>query len=67
MSLKENDKYFVWMRGQKGPFPQLWHHLPTDGNGKTTAQALFIHKLKPDEMYLSLDKLTIKYADKAKP
>ena len=33
---------------------------------KPTVQALFVHKLTPDEAYLTLDKLAIKYADQAK-
>jgi hypothetical protein len=48
------DRWFVWMRG----------HLPTDGNGKPTAQALFVHKLELSELDLNLHALEIKYADK---
>jgi hypothetical protein len=50
------DKYFVYIKGLKGPQAQLWNDKQTDGNGKEKS-VLFIKKLEPYEYNLSLDYL----------
>lgn len=57
-------KYFVWMKGQKDSFAQIWYRLPTNGSGKTTVQALFVKTLEPDQYKLSLNELAELYKDK---
>lgn len=58
--------YFVWMRGNRGPEPQLWSEEPVDGNGKQVKEALFKQKLSKEEERLCLDHLALFY-EKDKP
>lgn len=57
-------KFFVWLSASGRAEPQIWHDLPTDGNGKQNVQPLFIQKLDDNEEQLSLDELVLKFKDK---
>ncbi len=58
-------KYFVWVKGLKGPVPQIWHSKPVDGGGKVKPY-IFLRELQPYEENLSLDVLAEFYVDNAK-
>lgn len=57
-------KYFVWLSINGQPCYQLWHDLPTDGNGKARIDPLFQVKLSAEEEQLSLDELALKFKSK---
>lgn len=42
-------KFFVWLSVSGRAEPQIWHDLPTNGNGKQKVQPLFIQKLDDSE------------------
>lgn len=52
-------KYFAWTNCG----PQIWYDLPSDGNGKSKP-SIFVRKLEPYEINLSLDELAKIYEDK---
>lgn len=57
-------KFFVWLSVNGKAVPQIWHNLPTEGNGKQNVQPLFIQKLDDSEKQLPLDELVLKFKDK---
>ncbi len=52
--------YLAYVWSTRGPSPQKWLEMPTDGNNKPKS-ALMIYKLKENEELLSLDELSRVY------
>lgn len=57
-------KFFVWLSVSGRAEPQIWHDLPTNGNGKARVNPLFQVKLSAEEEQLSLDELVLKFKSK---
>ena len=57
-------KFFVWFSVSGRAEPQIWHDLPTDGNGKPRVDTLFQVKLSAEDEQLSLDELALKFKAK---
>lgn len=62
--INERSMYFVWLSVNGKTVPQIWHDLPTDGNGKARSETLFKVKLSGEEEQLSLDELALKFKAK---
>ena len=58
-------KYFVFIKGLRGPEGQLLSELPVTGEGKDKQTYLFgPHKLKDGDENRNLDYLILKFKDK---
>lgn len=54
--------WIVWVRGGKGPEPQIWHEINLGYDGwDATRHAVHVQLIPPNQRHLTLDELALLY------